>query len=340
MSMDVQGGDISVRSMIPKTTRPQSDLMRVAAELCFEPHDIGEQLDGSGLYVVPFHREFPLSVRLFHYRAGHFTQGVTWHEQLELFCPVSGVVDVQMGSQLVHLGPGDLLVMDNLKLHHVVDQPGLDSRVVVVSFLPELVYSLGSPSHDFAFLLPFYAQLENLPHVLRGTDPVAGEAAEALAALLVEFFKSPAPAYREAACKARLLSVLMVVLRRFQDADVLRWEFERQRQEAQRFSKLLEHIRNLSARKLSLGEAARMCGMSPAKFTRSFKQVSGMSYLEYLTHLRLSEAARLLRLGDRTIVEIADLMGFSDQSHFDRRFKRAFGMTPREFQKRSMPNGD
>jgi AraC-like DNA-binding protein len=57
-----------------------------------------------------------------------------------------------------------------------------------------------------------------------------------------------------------------------------------------------------------------------------------MSYLAYLTHVRLAEAARLLRLGGKTIAEIADLTGFCDQSHLDRRFKRAFGQTPREFQ--------
>ncbi len=79
-----------------------------------------------------------------------------------------------------------------------------------------------------------------------------------------------------------------------------------------------------------------MCGMSAAKFTRSFKQVAGTPYLAYLTRLRLAEAARLLRLGDRTIVEIAGLTGFSDQSHFDRRFKRAFGVTPSQFQKRGL----
>jgi len=76
-----------------------------------------------------------------------------------------------------------------------------------------------------------------------------------------------------------------------------------------------------------------MCGMSTSKFTRSFKQVAGMPYLAFLTHLRLAEAARLLRIGDHTIAEVADLLGFSDQSHFDRRFKRAFGVTPSQFQK-------
>ena len=78
-----------------------------------------------------FPGEFQLSIRLFHYQAGRFTRGATWHEQLELFCPIAGSVEVQMGTQNISLAGGDLLVVDNLKLHHVVDRPGLDARVAV-----------------------------------------------------------------------------------------------------------------------------------------------------------------------------------------------------------------
>lgn len=319
------------KQAVPRKKR--TPLAGLANDFTFEPHDIGRQLDASGRYRLPFRREFPLSVRLFHYRAGQFTQGVTWHEQLELFYPVAGAVDVRMGDQLVSLAAGDLLVVDNLKPHHAVDRPGLDARVVVISFLPELVYSLGSSSHDFAFLLPFYVRAEKQPHVLRVSEPAAARASAALEGLVREFAADPAPSHREAACKAWLLSLLIVLTRRFQDSAMMRPEFERRRQLAQRLGRLLDHIQRPGSDRLSLGEAARLSGMSTAQFTRAFKKVSGLSYVAYLTHLRLTEASRMLRLGERKIAEIASLTGFADQSHFDRRFKRAFGQTPRDYQR-------
>src|SRR5687767_6492936 len=91
----------------------RKQLIALAKELRFEAHNIRPELDPTGRYAIRFAREFPLTVRLFHYRAGSFTRGVTWHEQLELFCPIEGAVDVQMGSQIVNLNAGDLLVMDN-----------------------------------------------------------------------------------------------------------------------------------------------------------------------------------------------------------------------------------
>lgn len=323
----------------PASKTPPPVWPAFARGLRFEKHDIGAHLDATGHYTPPFQREFPLSVRLFHYRAGRFTQGVTWHEQLELFCPIEGRIAISMGGQTIQLEAGDLLVVDNLKPHHVVDEPGLDARVVVVSFLPELVCSPGALTYDFAFLVPFYAQLEHRPHVLRHDEPAAAEAGEALARLLREMFDPAPDACREAACKVRLLDLLLVLLRRFQDAGVLRREIQKRRQLAQRFSRLFEHIHRPGANKLSLAEAAKLSAMSTAQFTRSFKQVAGMSYVAYIIQTRLAHGVRLLRGGDHTIAEIASITGFADQSHFDRRFKAAFGITPSQFQKRGAAPG-
>jgi len=56
--------------------------------------------------------------------------------------------------------------------------------VVVISFLPEFVCSLGSPPHDCAFLLPFYSKVERRPHVVRAGDDASPDVHGALARLL------------------------------------------------------------------------------------------------------------------------------------------------------------
>jgi hypothetical protein len=124
------------------------ELMRVVDRLRFEPHDIAAQLDGRRHYAMELSEEFPLSIKLFRYTSRRHTRGATWHERLELFLPIDGKVRFRMGEQEVELQRGDLLVVDNLKLHHVVDFPGFNTRVVVISFLPEFVYSLGSLPHE------------------------------------------------------------------------------------------------------------------------------------------------------------------------------------------------
>jgi AraC family transcriptional regulator len=56
-----------------------------------------------------------------------------------------------------------------------------------------------------------------------------------------------------------------------------------------------------------------------------------MSAAQYLRRLRLEWAAERLRKPDDPLAEIASAAGFADQSHFTRRFKRLFGVTPAVF---------
>lgn len=306
-------------------------LLEVAQRLRFEPHDIAAQLDARGRYDVPLDAEFPFLIKLFRYTSRRHTRGATWHERLELFLPLDGPARFRMGDQEVDLQHGDLLVVDNLKLHHVVDFPGFHTRVIVISFLPEFVYSLGSPSHDYAFLLPFYSKVESRPHVLRTADDISGEVHEVLARLLQTYFGRIKQSFHHAGCKAFLLELLYHLARQFGSSQVLKWEFVRQQERSVRLKKLFDHIRAHPEEKLSVAAAARLAQLNTSQFMKLFKQVAGMTLVAYLNHVRLSNAARLLCETDRSIADIATTVGFSDQSYFDKRFKRAFGRTPKEF---------
>jgi len=315
----------------PERQRGLTELLDASRLLRFEPHDIAAQLDSRGRYDVPLDEEFPLLIKLFRYTSRRHTRGATWHERLELFLPLDGPARFRMGDQEVELQRGDLLVVDNFKLHHVVDFPGFDTRVIVISFLPEFVYSLGSPSHDYAFLLPFYSKVERRPHVLRATEEITEEVHCAMARLLACYFKGRSEPFYQAGCKAFLLQLLYHLARQFRASQLLKWQFLRQQERALRLKKLFDHISAHAEEKLSVAAAARLVQLNTAHFMKVFKQVAGMTLVSYLNHVRLSNAARLLCETERSIADIASTVGFSDQSYFDKRFKRAFGCTPKEF---------
>jgi AraC family transcriptional activator of pobA len=111
----------------------------------------------------------------------------------------------------------------------------------------------------------------------------------------------------------------------------LKWEFIRQQERSVRLKKVFDQISAHPEDKLSVSAAARISGLNTAKFMKVFKQVAGMTLVAYLNHVRLSNAARMLVETDQSIAEIASAAGFSDQSYFDKRFKRALGRTPTEF---------
>lgn len=304
-------------------------LSSLCRTLAFEPHDIAAHLHPGGRYDLPLDGEFPFAIRLFHYSTRTHTRGSTWHERLELFIPTEGRTLFQMGEQLLDLKPADLLVVDNLKLHHVVDFDGFDSRAIVVSFRPEFVYSLGSLSHDFVFLLPFYPRPDRRPRVLPLESHPA--VANALHRLVVAWIGTEAAPLRRAECRVALLDLLLELARRFRTPEPVQWEFLRQQKRSLRLKPLFDHVRQHYADKLTVAEAAAMVGMSGPQFMKTFKRVAGMTLVGYLNHVRLAAGMRLLRESSLSIADVATAVGFTDQSYFDKRFKRAFGSTPRDF---------
>ena len=306
-------------------------LLSVCRKLRFSPHDIARQLDKQGRYELPLDKEFPFHVTLFHFQSGNYTPTWNWHERLELTMPLDGRVRMGMGEQTVELAPGDLLVVDNLKLHNVEDFPGFDTRVVVMSFMPEFVYTPGSPACDYAFLLPFYTKREGHPHVLRAVDDLAGPVYSAMTELLQRYFKSQSVPHSQSGCKASFLQILYWLMLRFQASEVLRSEFVQHRQQADRLARLFEYVRLNYAERITVEQATQLVHMSQAQFMKVFKKVSGMTFVAHVTRVRITQALRLLRETNLTIAEIAAQTGFSDQSYFDRRFRQAFGKSPREW---------
>ncbi len=81
---------------------------------------------------------------------------------------------------------------------------------------------------------------------------------------------------------------------------------------------------------VSLSQLSALTQISPYYLLRAFRKAVGLSPYEYLFHLRIGYAKKLLRQR-RPIVEVALETGFGDQSHFTRQFKKVVGFTPGQF---------
>ncbi|RRV25429.1 AraC family transcriptional regulator [Pseudomonas sp. o96-267] len=78
---------------------------------------------------------------------------------------------------------------------------------------------------------------------------------------------------------------------------------------------------------IGLDELAQVCGVDRFRLSRAFKAAFGIAPHGYLIQLRLVRARRLLALGTSP-ADVASDLGFADQSHLGRWFRRANGLTP------------
>jgi AraC-like DNA-binding protein len=90
-----------------------------------------------------------------------------------------------------------------------------------------------------------------------------------------------------------------------------------------------DHV--LKGEPLDAFELARNLKMSPATFSRVFKETTGYSPMQYFQRRRVERASWLLRDSSRSITSVAYELGYSDASYFSRMFRRHFGLSPAEF---------
>ncbi|MBB4819206.1 AraC-like DNA-binding protein [Pseudomonas alcaligenes] len=84
---------------------------------------------------------------------------------------------------------------------------------------------------------------------------------------------------------------------------------------------------------IGLDDLARATGVDRFRLTRAFKAAFCLAPHAYLIQLRLARARTLLARGD-TPAQVASALGFADQSHLGRWFRRAYRLTPADYRKR------
>jgi AraC family transcriptional regulator len=91
---------------------------------------------------------------------------------------------------------------------------------------------------------------------------------------------------------------------------------------------LRDYIYDRIDQDISLRELAASIGMSVSHFCRLFKQSTGLAPHQYVVECRVERAKSLLLKSDLTLAEVAHAVGFADQSHLNRHFKRMMGISP------------
>lgn len=103
------------------------------------------------------------------------------------------------------------------------------------------------------------------------------------------------------------------------------------------FQELLPAVRYIDAHyttTISMEDMADLTGLSSTQFNARFRAILRMSPTQYMLSRRIQQAQKRLVETDRSIAEIGMSVGFFDQSHFTKRFRRFTGITPLAYRKR------
>ncbi|HML47873.1 MAG TPA: helix-turn-helix domain-containing protein, partial [Clostridia bacterium] len=92
--------------------------------------------------------------------------------------------------------------------------------------------------------------------------------------------------------------------------------------------RILEYVGGAYRKPLGLEETAARFHMGTTTFCGLFKEISGSTFADHLTRLRLDEACRLLRETEDKVLDVAEQSGFGSQQNMLRAFRKLLGTTP------------
>ncbi len=95
--------------------------------------------------------------------------------------------------------------------------------------------------------------------------------------------------------------------------------------------KIVEYLNDEYHSNPSLLQLAQIADVSPEHLAREFRKIFKQTMGEYMRQVKVKQSCYMLKHTDKDLSDIAFVAGFSDQSHFNRVFKKQTGLTPLEY---------
>lgn len=83
--------------------------------------------------------------------------------------------------------------------------------------------------------------------------------------------------------------------------------------------------------RITVDDLAAHAGLSPSYLSRLFKKELNVSISDYICEMKIEKAQHFLKYSDYSLIEIANYLAFSSQSHFIQTFKKVIGVTPKKY---------
>ena len=244
------------------------------------------------------------------------------HDAHELLYVVSGEIAVCIGDEEYVGKPGSLLIFSRFE-EHSVRVLTKEYRRYTLLVSPDI--SRGAENYLLSSVL--INRFRGFRHIIDCRE--SGAEIEEVMRMMSDEYSRREPMY-ERLLDSMLMRLLIVIYRI--SPELFLTDENRNTEIVRKIQARFEH--NFSDH-YSLASLASEYHVSPSHLAHVFKEITGYSPIEYLMSCRMSVAKNLLSTTEKSIKEIIDLCGFSDESNFSRMFRSRIGCTPSEFRRQN-----
>ncbi|MCI8388396.1 MAG: AraC family transcriptional regulator [Clostridiales bacterium] len=252
------------------------------------------------------------------------------HEFVELVCITEGCGIHTINGHSMRVRRGDLFLIDYGVRHnfHPLSEPFAWINCI---FKPEFLSRVFSTQKSAASLLYyiFYHNTQSDPDAVSLNVNLRSEDTDICAMfedMLIEY-NDKNHGYEDILEHYLMILLTKIARRIFSTAD----DYVDRMSDSDVINDVISRLDNSEPGSISAKELADSYFLSQSAFSSNFKKMVGVSFLEYVTKLRVNRACELLLTTDLQISEIQSYAGYQDAKAFYRAFKKYVGMTPTQY---------
>ena len=236
-----------------------------------------------------------------------------WHRSMEVIYIYEGSMELIEGQRVLLLHAGDYHVVNSAAVH--ATRTTTPSRVLLLQI-------------PYAFLIGAIPEYESIRFLFSHRDSSADAQIQEILTSMGDLYTKKPQSYTLRF--SGLLYDFLYILMSHYKVTVDNTSRIQSQKNLHRLEPVIQYIQSHYTEVISLENAASLAHLNPEYFCRFFKQHMGITFLRYLNEVRISHAGRILMNTDKSISEVMQKSGFTNQTIFNRLFKEIYGMTPRQ----------
>lgn len=254
------------------------------------------------------------------------------HDEIEIVYVLRGTLSVQFHDTMHTLKENDIAIINRLTAHNFYEAKF--AKYILLQFKPTVVYE-ANKSIDMKYLTPFLYTREFAYFVAPCDSPALSEMVTVISEI-GKRIKERGIAY-DLAIESDLIRLLYLMYQaQIFSAEII--EGIKARRNLQHLSTLLKYLDAHYDEVITLEQACTITKLDYHYFSRVFREKTGMTFVEYLSFIRILNAQKLLAETDEPISDIAQKVGIPNISYFNRKFKAQNGMTPGQYREINQKN--
>lgn len=251
------------------------------------------------------------------------------HQEFEIYYLVSGERKYFINDNIYIVQAGSLVLIDANEIHKTGNIDNHHHERIVMYFDHAFLETLCPQILELNLLTCFKSKYRVLPLSFKYKNSIETILDKMLTLYLS---KDNYEDLRKEFYLQLLLAELLILINNFID-DLKTEEFHYSQIMHPKISRIIEHINDHYHEPISLTSMAKEVYMSPSYLSKLFKNTTNFTFTQYLNSVRIKNSQKLLKNPNYRIIDVAQKVGFTNNTHFTRVFKEIIGMSPTNYRK-------